>query len=201
MTYNIPQNHRPTMKVILVGSSGVGKTCLISAFLKQSFDDHKTSTVAPSYSFSDVKNSKGLTVRLQIWDTAGQERYHSVSQLFFRDSDIALVCFEAGDEPSFNAVPDWIKRVRDEVSNCDIFLVITKSDIKTEDEIKEAETNAKSQFASYEPKGIFVTSARTNVGVQDVFMSAAELYKPKNAMSNAQPESNKTQTQEKKKCC
>ena len=201
MSYKLPSNHRPAMKIILVGSSGVGKTCLISSFRKSSFDEHKTPTVAPSYSFVDVENSKGLSLRLQIWDTAGQERYTAVSQMFFRDADIAFVCFEAGDEVSFNAVPDWIKRVRDEVSNCDIFLVVTKIDIKTEDEIKDAESNARSQFASFEPKGIFVTSAKTYEGVQDLFMSAAELYKPKNAMSNAQPELNRATNQQTKKCC
>ena len=181
MSYKLPQNHRPAMKVILVGSSGVGKTCLISSYLKQTFDENKTSTVAPSYSFIDVKNSNGLSVRLQIWDTAGQERYHSVSQLFFRDSDVAFICYEAGDEISFNAVPDWVKSVKDEVPTCDLFFVITKSDIHTPEEVQQCQSTSENSFAQYEPKGIFVTSAKANQGVQEVFNAAVELYKPKNA--------------------
>lgn len=200
MSARIPQSHRPTIKVILVGSSGVGKTCLISAFYKQSFDNQTPSTVAPAYSYSDVKNSKGLSVRLQIWDTAGQERFHSVSQLFFRDSDVALVCFEAGDKESFNAVPDWIKNVRDEVPTCEIFFVITKSDTKTKEECEEDKANAEAQFSQYEPKGIFITSARTKEGVNEVFNAAADLYKPKATLANTTNIA-KTQEKEKKGCC
>ena len=201
MSYRLPQNHRPTMKVILVGSSGVGKTCLISAYLKQSFDENKTPNVAPSYSFIDVKNSKGMPIRVQIWDTAGQERYHAVSQLFFRDSHIAFVCFEAGDETSFNAVPNWIRRVRDEVPNCDIFLVITKSDIKTEEEVKEAESSAKAQYASFDPKGVFITSAKANTGVQELFKAAVELYKPKGSAISTQQDIASQKTTKKSSCC
>lgn len=201
MSYRLPQNYRPTMKAILVGSSGVGKTCLISAYLKQSFDEQKTSTVAPSYSFIDVKNSSGVNVRLQIWDTAGQERYHSVSQLFFRDSDIAFVCYEAGDEVSFGAVPGWVRRVRDEVPACDLFFVITKSDLKTKEVVDETLNNSQQQFAQFEPKGYFVTSAKSNEGVQDVFNAAIELYKPKNASNIPPADTSKKEPPAKKGCC
>ena len=80
----VPKLQKPTLKIILVGASGVGKTCLIASYFKQSFDFQSIPTVAPAYSCSDVKRKDGTTVSLQIWDTAGQERYHSVSKLFFR---------------------------------------------------------------------------------------------------------------------
>ena len=200
MSYKLPHNQRPSLKVILVGSSGVGKTCLISSYLKQTFDENKTSTVAPSYSYTDVKNSKGISVRLQIWDTAGQERYHSVSQLFFRDSDLAFLCFEAGDEASFKTVPDWVRSIRNEVPTCDLFFVITKSDIHSKEEIEQCKSTAEYQFAQYDPKGIFITSAKTKEGVQEVFEAAVELYKPKNAQVKA-PLSETKQKQRDGSCC
>ena len=200
MTARIPQSQRPTIKVILVGSSGVGKTCLISAFYKQSFDFNSVSTVAPAYSYSDVKNSKGINVRLQIWDTAGQERYHSVSQLFFRDSDIALVCFEAGDKTSFDSIPDWVKRVKDEVPTCQLFFVITKSDLKNKEEIEKIKEEIQSQLNHFEPKGYFITSSLTKEGVSDVFNAAADLYKPKNAQSSKTTDVTKSNNN-KKSCC
>jgi small GTP-binding protein len=74
---------RPSVKIILVGSSGVGKTCLSASYQKQNFNKNTAPTVAPA--------SSCRVVILQIWDTAGQERYASISQLFFRDSNVAFV--------------------------------------------------------------------------------------------------------------
>jgi small GTP-binding protein len=122
----IPKDYRPTVKVILVGNSGVGKTCLIGSYLKNTFENRPTPTVAPAYSCREVKKRDGTVIVLQIWDTAGQERYSSISQLFFRDSDVALVCFEPNDESSLLGVHNWVKRILTEVSKCHLFGVIMK---------------------------------------------------------------------------
>jgi len=199
MTARIPQSQRPTVKVILVGGSGVGKTCLISSFLKQSFDTNSLSTVAPAYSYSDVKNSRGTSVRLQIWDTAGQERYHSVSQLFFRDSDVAFVCFEAQYPASLSSVHDWVKRVREEVKSCELFFVVTKSDLRTKEELETIKQEAMAQVSCYDPKGIFVTSSLTKEGVTEIFNAAADLYKPKSAQVSQTADL--TKKEKSKTCC
>jgi len=180
----LPKTQRPTLKIILVGSSGVGKTCLISSYFKQSFDFQSIPTVAPAYSCSDVKRGDGATISLQIWDTAGQERYHSVSKLFFRDSDVAFICFEAGDSVSTQEVPNWVRRVKEEVPSCSLFFVITKSDLHTKDEIFDIKETATRDFAEYQPKGIFVTSALSKEGVNDLFIAAADLYQIKSAPSH-----------------
>jgi small GTP-binding protein len=86
MTDGIPRDTRPALKVILTGNSGVGKTCLINAFQKQSFTRRTSPTVAPSYIRSVVQRKNGSSIVLQIWDTAGQERFMSISQLFFKDA-------------------------------------------------------------------------------------------------------------------
>ena len=175
----VPKTQRPTLKVILVGSSGVGKTCLISTYFRQSFDFETPPTVAPAYSCSDVKKADGTQVSLQIWDTAGQERYQSVSKLFFRDSDVAFVCFEAGEPESTKEVPNWVKRVRDEVPCCAIFFVMTKCDLHTPQEIAEIKAQAKSEFAEFNGKDVFVTSALAKEGINELFQAAAEMYKSK----------------------
>ena len=195
----LPKNQRPTLKIILVGSSGVGKTCLISSYFKQSFDFQSIPTVAPAYSCSDVKRSDGTTISLQIWDTAGQERYHSVSKLFFRDSDIAFICFEAGDKISTQEVPNWIKRVREEVPACSIFFVITKSDLHSKEEIIQIKESAIDEFKDLPSKGIFITSALSKEGVNELFNAAADLYQIRVASSH---HLNKpTEKKEKNGCC
>lgn len=195
----VPKKQKPTLKIILVGSSGVGKTCLISSYFKQSFDFQCIPTVAPAYSCSDIKRTDGTVVSLQIWDTAGQERYHSVSKLFFRDSGIAFVCFEAGDEQSTSDVPNWIKRVKEETPTCKFFFVITKSDLHTPQEMEAIKKDAEIKLAEYEPKKIYITSALSREGVQELFNDAAELFQPK--MQQRVPAQSAEPKQDKKKSC
>ena len=120
--------------------------------------------------------------------------------MFFRDSEVAFVCFEAGDEVSFNAVKDWIKSVKDEVPTCNIVFVITKSDLYSPEKVQESLSSAENAFSQYESKGIYVTSAKTNTGVQELFAAAVELYKPKNAASRPQITESKA-SEKKGGCC
>ena len=195
-----PKTRKPTLKVILVGASGVGKTCLISAYFRQAFDENAIPTVAPAYSSTDVRREDGVVVTLQIWDTAGQERYHSVSQLFFRDSEVALVCFEAGDSNCHETVLEWIKNVRDEVPTCNIVLVLTKSDLLTgvsEDELK---SKIEEDFSTVNIKGIFVTSALARSGVNEAFAACADFYTLKIQMPDKGEMQHPPET-EKSSCC
>ena len=185
-------SQQPTQKIILVGNSGVGKTCLISTFFRQDFDISTPQTVAPAYSTTDVKTSNG-TLTLQIWDTAGQERFHAVSRLFYRDTNIAFICFDGGNTPSKNAVPNWIQKVREESPQCDLFFVLTKSDLYTKEENEEFQTQAEAEFAEFKGKGFFITSSKEKTGINELFQAAADLN---SILIPPAPH-----TQEKKGCC
>lgn len=163
------------LKIILVGNSGVGKTCLISSFLRKAFDRQSLPTVSPTYSSITVKNSSGNSVLLEIWDTAGQERFHSVSQMFFRNSSIAMICYEAGDETSAKSIPDWIGRVRGESPNCDIFIVVTKSDLFPDKEQASIMKESQERFSYLNPTRFFLTSAVKLKGIHELFIAASDL--------------------------
>ena len=201
MAARIPQSQRHAIKVILVGNSGVGKTCLIASFYKQSFDFNMTANVAPACSFSDIRNTNGYNVRLQIWDTAGQEKYLAVNQLFFRDSEVALVCFEANDPTSIDSINDWVKRVKDEAPNCELLFVLTKCDLKTPEEIQQLKKTVMPIISPYNPKTLFVTSALTREGVNDVFNAAADTFKPKGATITPSTNLNNTKKASNGGCC
>jgi small GTP-binding protein len=175
----VPRQDKPRLKLILVGHTGVGKTCLIASFLKKPFDAGGVATVSPAYMFQDMVREDHLTVTLQIWDTAGQERYHSVSQMFYRDANVALVCFEAGNQDSLESVPDWVGKVRKEVPDCDFIFVATKSDNIDAAEKAKLLESTRSQLAELQPKGVYFTSAKSREGVDEVFKVAAELYVPR----------------------
>jgi GTPase SAR1 family protein len=118
-------------------------------------------------------------VCLQIWDTAGQERYHSVSQLFFRDADVAFVCYDAGSEDSVDAVPGWVDRVKREVPDCEFMFVATKGDLLPDGGAERVRADAERLFASYLPRGYYLTSAMNREGVDKLFSDTAEAFMPK----------------------
>ena len=165
----------PAIKIILVGNASVGKTCLISSFFSQPFDTQFNPTVAPSYSSADLVRKDGLKVSLQIWDTAGQERYHSVGKLFYRDADVALVCYHPGDQLSVDAISMWVESIREEAENAKICLVLTKSDLLNSGQLQQLEMEANGFAVQYHAQKLFVTSALNGTGVKELFQECAEI--------------------------
>jgi small GTP-binding protein len=156
-------------KLILVGSSGVGKTSLVGCFFHQQFDSRALPTVAPAFCTASVTVGSGRTIELQIWDTAGQEQYQSISQMFYRDSNIAFICF---NEAEFSSIQRWVDRVNEFTSDCQVYLVGTQVDLLDTEGM--AEFNAKVTKAADEQKvKFFMTSAKTGKGVLDLFQYVA----------------------------
>jgi small GTP-binding protein len=159
-----------TFKLILVGPSGVGKTSLVSAFFKQKFESQVVPTVAPAFFTSSIEIDPHTTVDLQLWDTAGQEQYQSISEMVYRESHIAFVCY---DQPEIQSVEQWVNRVREHAPAAKIYLVTTKSDLfpdkATEDLVKqEGEQMAVRLHAKH-----VITSALLGNNVSELFEGAA----------------------------
>ena len=186
------------IKMILVGNTGVGKTCLIGSYLKQHFDENTQATLSPAYSTQQIVKSDGTKLTMQIWDTAGQEKYQAVSQLFFRNSDIALLCFTAGDKESMTSVHDWISMVSSESPKCKLIFVATKSDLLPKKDFEDVTRDAEAEFQQYQSPQIFLTSAKTNYNVENVFRSAAEIAESISLGSSNEMDLRHTQ---KSKCC
>jgi small GTP-binding protein len=165
----------PVLKVILVGSSGVGKTSLIAAFIRKASDQTVTPTITPAYSCHQLTRSDGVTVCLQVWDTAGQERFHSISALFYREADVAVVCFEAGSQSGIESVPAWVKRVKNQVPDCQLVFAGTKADLLTESQLANSKIAAKGALNMFQPKGYFTTSAVSGMGIDSMFQQIADL--------------------------
>ena len=165
------EDFRP-IKIILVGSSGVGKTSLINSFFDQPDPNQTVPTVAPAFCSTQIKLENGQKVELHVWDTAGQERFQSIGQMFYRDSDIAFVCF---DKSSENTIPDWIQKVHDQVSTCKIFLVLTKSDLYDEEEKLKKKLEIEEFKKLYNANNYFLTSSTSGEGVKNLFKEAAKI--------------------------
>ncbi|AED90618.1 RAB GTPase homolog 8C [Arabidopsis thaliana] len=153
----------------------------------------------------------GKRIKLQIWDTAGQERFRTITTAYYRGAMGILLVYDVTDESSFNNIRNWMKNIEQHASdNVNKILVGNKADM---DESKRAVPTAKGQALADE-YGIkfFETSAKTNLNVENVFMSIAKDIKQRltETDTKAEPQGIKitkqdtaasSSTAEKSACC
>ena len=163
------ENSLRPLKIILVGSSGVGKTSLINAYFDQPYKNETQPTVAPAFCCSSVRIPSGESVDLHIWDTAGQERFQSIGGMFYRDSDVAFICFNV---ETIDTIPQWISKVLAQGPDCIIFLVLTKEDLLSIEEKEKILNDSTRLMEEYKAKGFYLTSAATGNGVANLFQAA-----------------------------
>ncbi|KAF2760917.1 P-loop containing nucleoside triphosphate hydrolase protein [Pseudovirgaria hyperparasitica] len=123
-------------KIVVLGSQGVGKTSLVHRYVKNAFVPPTTmSTIGASFLTKKVVDIDTSTiVRLQIWDTAGQERFRSISKLYYRGANAAVLCYDITDPTSFEEMGRWFKELKANLGSDIILHVVgTKSDIVARD--------------------------------------------------------------------
>lgn len=127
-------------KIVVLGSQGVGKTSLVHRFVKNSFTPPSmmTSTIGASFLTKRVVDIDSSTVvRLQIWDTAGQERFRSISKLYYRGANAALLCYDITSSSSFIEMGRWLLELRANLPEDTIIHVVgTKADVVAENPSK-----------------------------------------------------------------
>ncbi|KAH8732295.1 P-loop containing nucleoside triphosphate hydrolase protein [Phaeosphaeriaceae sp. PMI808] len=126
-------------KIVVLGSQGVGKTSLVHRYVKNAFTPPNTqSTIGASFLTKRVVDIDTSTVvRLQIWDTAGQERFRSISKLYYRGANAAVLCYDITDPASFDEMGRWLKELKANLGDDIILHVVgTKSDVVAEEPSK-----------------------------------------------------------------
>ena len=97
----------PTIKVLLVGDSGVGKSSLMLRFAMDSFNDNISATIGIDFKVKDMQLEDGSRANLQIWDTAGQERFQSLGVAFYRGADSCVLVFDVHQPKTFDNLDSW----------------------------------------------------------------------------------------------
>ena len=158
----------------MVGSSGVGKTCIATTYKEGKFITGHVPTVGAAYFQKKFAFPDGSTLKLHIWDTAGQDRFKSIAPLYYKDAHAALLVYAIDDDSTFNAVGGWIEQL-DENSNVPKMvklLIGNKSDVE-KDRRKVMIKDGK-KFAELNNMDFFETSAKVNDGsINDVFSTIA----------------------------
>ena len=119
-------------KIIIIGDSGVGKTCLTLRATSGEFKEKLSATVGFEY-LPFVVKYKDKILKLEIWDTCGQEVYRSLIRSFFHNSSLAIIVYSVDDKKSFTSIDEWIRQCRSLCSpDTKFFLIGNKNDIDRE---------------------------------------------------------------------
>lgn len=157
-------------KVVVLGSEGVGKTSLVTRYVKNVLSKELGPTIGASF-FSCKLYLEGIKVKLQLWDTAGQERFKAMAPMYYRNANAALLVFDLSQYKTYKDLKMWVQELQRNVQDPMVLtLVGNKSDLETSRAVsrEEAFLYASSIGASY-----FETSAVQEQGIEQVFLSTA----------------------------
>ena len=160
------------MKVVLVGDTQVGKTCILGRLTSGQFRASSPATVGAAFQNHVITTNKGA-VSMQIWDTAGQEKYRSLAPMYYRSAQVAILFFDLTNRQSFLDLDQWANELEEKTTGeIKTFLVGNKCDLEDERQVSKEEA----QEFSFQHGAIeyVETSAKTGDGVVDLFTKVAE---------------------------
>lgn len=156
-------------KLVLIGDSSVGKSCLLLRFADDAFTESYISTIGVDFRFRSV-NIGDKVVKLQIWDTAGQERFRTITSAYYRGADGIVLVYDVTNPESFNHIQDWLNEVKRYANENTCMLLIGNKNDRTD---KHVETAEGKKFAESLGMPFLETSAKTAENVEDAFSQMA----------------------------
>ena len=159
-------------KIVVMGDMSVGKTSILTRYIKGSFDQFNESTIGAAFMSKKAKSKNGQEINLEVWDTAGQERYDSLLPMYYRGANVILLVYNLNSPISFkNLKTRWMKTTENHTLNPPlVFTIGNKSDLEkrvSDEEIQELIDN----------EGIlenYKVSARDNKGLDDMFQDIVD---------------------------
>ncbi|XP_037072141.1 ras-related protein Rab-1A-like isoform X2 [Pollicipes pollicipes] len=172
-------------KLLLIGDSGVGKSCLLLRFADDTYTESFISTIGVDFKIRTIELD-GKTIKLQIWDTAGQERFRTITAAYYRGAHGIIVVYDCTDQDSFANVKQWLKEIDHYATdNVNKLLVGNKCDLTTKKVVDFATAKA---YADQLGVPFLETSAKSSTNVEQAFMTmAAEIKGRVGPGSTAEP--------------
>ncbi|TDL27281.1 GTP-binding protein ypt1 [Rickenella mellea] len=161
-------------KLLLIGDSGVGKSCLLLRFADDTYTESYISTIGVDFKIRTIE-LEGKTVKLQIWDTAGQERFRTITSSYYRGAHGIIVVYDVTDNDTFTNVKQWLQEIdRYASEGVNKLLVGNKSDLTSK---KVVEYSVAKEFADQLKIPFLETSAKTSLNVEQAFLTMAKEIK------------------------
>lgn len=158
------------IKLLMIGDSGVGKTCLLLRYANDSFSPTFITTIGIDFKIKNIQLD-GKRIKLQIWDTAGQERFRTITTSYFRGAQGILLVYDVTDRNSFISIRNWVAQIQMHADvNVNKILIGNKCDVQDQRVIsyEEGEALAKEYSISF-----FETSAKQDLNVEKAFITIA----------------------------
>jgi small GTP-binding protein len=156
-------------KLLIVGESGVGKTCMLLRFADNVFEADCLSTIGVDFKVKQIEMD-GKRVKLQIWDSAGQERFRNITSSYYRNCSGIIIVYDVTKLESFNKVTEWISEVRRFVPSVPLIVVGNKCDL----EDRQVSTEDGKQLAERQGLIFLETSAKTNLNIEEAFQELSK---------------------------
>jgi len=195
------------LKILIIGDTGCGKSCLLVRFTDDTFNENFISTIGVDFKIRTLKVD-GKVVKLQIWDSAGQERFRNITSSYYRGAHGIIVVYDITDSSSFDHVAMWLKEIEKfAADNVSTIVVGNKSDMA---EKRAVETERASDFCQRIGMPFLETSAKNSTNVEEAFLTMSRVIKDKvvsGTLPLAQPlvkkplNLNATPVNEKAGCC
>jgi len=159
------------IKLLLIGDSGVGKSCLLLRFSDDSFTPSFITTIGIDFKIRTIE-LEGKRIKLQIWDTAGQERFRTITTAYYRGAMGILLVYDVTDEKSFNNIRNWIRNIEQHATeSVNKILIGNKCDMVEKKVVDSA--RGKALADEYAIK-FLETSAKNSINVEEAFITLAK---------------------------
>uniref|UniRef100_A0A6Q2XF00 Ras-related protein Rab-13 n=1 Tax=Esox lucius TaxID=8010 RepID=A0A6Q2XF00_ESOLU len=159
-------------KLLLIGDSGVGKTCVLFRFSEDAFNSTFISTIGIDFKIRTIELD-GKKIKLQIWDTAGQERFRTITTAYYRGAMGIMLVYDITNEKSFENIKNWIRNIEEVcLLTCICYYILNKTHIMKEFLI------CQNLALEYGIK-FMETSAKANINVENAFLTLARDIKSK----------------------
>lgn len=163
-------------KLLLIGDSGVGKTCILFRFSEDTFNSTFISTIGIDFKIKTIELD-GKKIKLQIWDTAGQERFRTITTAYYRGAMGIMLVYDVTNDRSFENIKNWIRNIEEHAStDVEKMILGNKCDVN---ERRQVSKERGEQLAIEYGIRFMETSAKNSINVQEAFLSLARDIKTK----------------------
>ncbi|KAH8373426.1 hypothetical protein KR009_006620 [Drosophila setifemur] len=163
-------------KLLLIGDSGVGKTCILFRFSEDAFNTTFISTIGIDFKIRTIEldNKK---IKLQIWDTAGQERFRTITTAYYRGAMGIMLVYDITQEKSFENIKNWIRNIEENAS-ADVEKMLLGNKCELHDKRQVSKERGEQLAIEYGIK-FMETSAKASINVEEAFLTLASDIKAK----------------------
>ena len=161
-------------KIILIGSSSVGKSSILQRYIQKVFNETYSCTIGVDFFMKSIDVGE-KSIKLQLWDTAGTEKFRSITTGYYRGANAAFIVFDLTCKPTFDCLNEWIEncyKYSNPDSEKNVVLIGNKCDLADKREVKQEEIE---KFIKDNNNIMyFETSAKSGKNIDECFYSISE---------------------------